>query len=64
MYHLDLLLENRKGLEGEVMMVGDCLGYSDHELVEFKVIGARRKKVNRVVTLDFKRANFKISSLV
>ncbi|KAK4811191.1 hypothetical protein QYF61_019822 [Mycteria americana] len=41
-------------------MVGGCLGHSDHEMVEFKIFGVMRKKVSRVATLDFKRADFKL----
>ena len=42
-------------------MVGRCLGHRDHEMVElFKIFGVMRKKVSRVATLDFKRANFKL----
>lgn len=47
---------------GEVM-VGGCLGHSDHELVELKTFGVRKKKVSRVATLDFKRADFSGSQL-
>lgn len=41
------------------MIIGDSLGHSDHESVEFKIFGVRRKKVFRVSTLDFKRRNLK-----
>lgn len=57
---LDLLFLNR-GLVGDVM-VGGCLGHSDHEMVEFKFFGVMRKKASRVATLDFKRANLKLLS--
>ena len=40
-------------------MVGVCLGHSDHEMVEFKLLSVMRKKVSRVATLDFMRAKFK-----
>lgn len=39
---LDLLVVNRYGLTGEVM-IGGCLGHSGHEMVEFKFFGDRRK---------------------
>lgn len=39
----DLLFENKGGLGVEVM-VGGCLGHSDHGLVEFQILGVRRKK--------------------
>ena len=53
---LDLLLVNREGLVGDVM-VGGCLGHSDHEMVVFKIFSVRRKKDSRVATLHFRRAN-------
>ena len=56
---LDLLFVNREGLMGDVM-VGGCLGHSDHERIESKIFGVMRKKVSRVATLDFRRANFKL----
>ena len=56
---LHLLFVNRGGLVGGVM-IGGCLGHSDHEMVEFKIFGVMRKKVSRVATLDLKRANFKL----
>lgn len=33
---LDLLLVNTEGLMDE-MLIGGCLGYGDHETVEFKI---------------------------
>lgn len=56
---LDLFFENREGIVGDVM-VGVCLGRSDHEIVEFNSFGKRRENVSRVATLDFKRANFNL----
>lgn len=35
---LDLLFVSREGLVG-VVKVGDCLGQSNHEMVEFSVLG-------------------------
>lgn len=37
-----------------------CLGPSYHELVEIKIFSVMREKDNRVVILDFRRANFKL----
>jgi len=54
---LELLFVNREGLVGDVM-VGGCLGHSDHEMIEFKIFDVMRKMGSRVATLDFKRANF------
>ena len=56
---LDLMFEKRDGLIGDVM-IGGCLGHSDHEMVEFKIFSVMTKKVSRVATLDFRRANFKL----
>ena len=56
---LDLLIMTREALVGDVM-VGGCLGHSDHEMVEFKLLSVKRKKDSRVATLDFRRANFKV----
>jgi len=39
---LDLFV-NREGLMGDVM-VGGCLGHSDHEILAFKIFGVMRKK--------------------
>ncbi|MCQ4179287.1 hypothetical protein FK518_27320 [Klebsiella pneumoniae] len=35
---IDLLFTNREGLVGDVK-VGHCLGQSDHEIVEFSILG-------------------------
>ncbi|XP_040977464.1 uncharacterized protein LOC121232961 [Aquila chrysaetos chrysaetos] len=56
---LDLLFVNREGIVGDVL-VGGCLGHSDHEMVEFKIFSVMRKQDSRVATLDFRRANFKL----
>ncbi|KAK4814312.1 LOW QUALITY PROTEIN: hypothetical protein QYF61_014826 [Mycteria americana] len=54
---LDLLIVNREGLVGDVM-VGGCLGHSDHKMREFLILGEVRRGVSRTATLDFRRANF------
>ncbi|KAK4826886.1 hypothetical protein QYF61_012074 [Mycteria americana] len=54
---LDLLFVNREGLVGDVM-VGGCLGQSDHEMIEFSILGEVRRGVSRTATLDFQRADF------
>jgi len=54
---------NREGLRGNVV-VGGCLGHSDHQVVEFKIFRVMRKKDNRVATSEFKRANRIIESYV
>ena len=60
---LDLLFVNREGLVGDVV-VGGCLGHSDHKMVEFKLVSVMREKDSRVATLGFRRANFKPFSRV
>ena len=43
---LDLLLRNREGLVGNVV-IGGRLGHSVHEAVEFKIFGDRRKTATK-----------------
>lgn len=50
----DLLFVNRE----RDVMVGYCLGHSDHEMVEFKIFSVMREKGSQVATLDFSRENF------
>lgn len=40
-------------------MVGHCLGHSDDEIVDFKIVSVIRGNNNGVTTLDFRRTNFK-----
>ena len=54
---LDLLFTNREGLVGNVV-VGGCLGLSNHEMIEFSVLGEVRKGVSKTTTLNFRRADF------
>ncbi|TRZ14270.1 hypothetical protein HGM15179_012835 [Zosterops borbonicus] len=49
---LDLLFTNRDGLL-ENVVVGGRLGQSDHEIIEFSIIGDIRSYINRTFTLDF-----------
>ncbi|PKU47277.1 adaptin ear-binding coat-associated protein 1 [Limosa lapponica baueri] len=49
---LDLLLVNREGLVGDVK-VGGRLGQSDHEIIEFSILGEARRGASRTATLDF-----------
>lgn len=39
------------------MVIGGCLGHSDHEIVEFQVAGNRSK----TSTLDIGRADFRLT---
>lgn len=45
---LDLFV-NTEGLMGDVM-IGDCLGHIDHEMVEFKIFSVARNQVSRVLS--------------
>uniref|UniRef100_K7F1Q8 Reverse transcriptase domain-containing protein n=1 Tax=Pelodiscus sinensis TaxID=13735 RepID=K7F1Q8_PELSI len=54
---LDLLLTNREELIGDVE-VGDNLGSSDHEMVDFRILTKGRKESSKIHTLDFKKADF------
>ena len=54
---LDLLFMNREGLVSDVM-VGGHIGHSDHEMIEFLILGEVRRGVSRTATLGFRRANF------
>ncbi|PKU41653.1 rna-directed dna polymerase from mobile element jockey-like [Limosa lapponica baueri] len=56
---LDLLLTNREGLVGDVV-VGGCLGLSDHEMVKFSIIREVRKGVSKTSTLNFQRVDFSL----
>lgn len=38
--------------------IGGSLGCSDHSMVVFRILHARRKAGSRITTLDFRRANF------
>ncbi|PKU29997.1 hypothetical protein llap_19699 [Limosa lapponica baueri] len=54
---LDLLFVNREGLVGDVT-VGDCLGHSDYEMIEFSVLREARRGASRTATMDLQRADF------
>ncbi|KAK4806943.1 hypothetical protein QYF61_027310 [Mycteria americana] len=54
---LDLLFTNREGLVSNVM-VGGCLGQSDHEMRELLIRGEAARGVSKTATLDFRRADF------
>lgn len=42
------------------MEIGGCLGHSDHEAIEFKISGDRRKNASKTSTLDMGRAAFRL----
>ena len=56
---LDLLFRSREGLVGDVE-VGGCLGQSDHDMVEFSILGGVRRGNSKTATLDFWRADFEL----
>ena len=53
---LDLLFTNREGLAGDVK-AGDCLEQSDHEIVEFSIVGDVRRVTSKTAILNFQRAD-------
>jgi len=53
---LDLVLINKKGLV-EYMKVG-AASWSDHEMVEFRILCGGSKAISRIKTLDFRRVKF------
>ena len=54
---LDLLFTNREGLVGDVV-VRSHLGLSDHEMIEFSVLGEVKRGASKTITMDFQRADF------
>ncbi|RMB92801.1 hypothetical protein DUI87_30695 [Hirundo rustica rustica] len=54
---LDLLFANRDGLVEDVV-VGGCMGQSDHEIIEFSIFGEVRRSTSKTLALDFWRADF------
>jgi len=54
---LDLLFTNREGLMGDVV-VGGHLGLSNHEMIEFSVLGEVKRGVSKTTAMDFWRADF------
>ena len=56
---LDHLFTNREGLVGDVV-VGSCLGQSNHKMVEFSILGKVRKGISKTAVLDFQRVDFEL----
>ena len=54
---LGLILTNMEGLV-ENVKVGGSLGSSDHEMVNFRILGGGSRAISRNKILDFRRANF------
>ncbi|KAK4807115.1 hypothetical protein QYF61_018456 [Mycteria americana] len=54
---LDLLLPNQEDLLDNTTTNGS-LGYSNHNIVEFKILLSTLKTSSRTKTMDFRRANF------
>ncbi|KAJ7410017.1 LINE-1 reverse transcriptase [Willisornis vidua] len=40
--------------------IGGCLGYSDHEVIEFQVSADRRKSASKTLTLNMRKADFRL----
>lgn len=53
---LDLLVENREGLVGDV--IGE--GHSNHKRIEFSILAEIIKEFNKTTTLEFWRMNFNL----
>ena len=60
---LDLLFTNSEGLVGDVK-AGDCLGQSDHEIVEFSILGDVRRVTSKTAILNFQRADFDLFKML
>lgn len=58
-YLLDLLFLNRVDFMSKVV-VGGHLGYSDCEIIEFKILVDRRRSPSKASTLDMWRADFRV----
>jgi len=54
---LALVLSSREGLVENVELKGS-FGCSDCEMVEFEVLGAARRAHSKLITLDWRRADF------
>ena len=54
---LDLLFTNREGLVGGVK-AGDCLGQSNHKILEFSILGGVRRMTSKTPILNFQRVDF------
>ncbi|XP_010179874.1 PREDICTED: protein FAM178A-like [Mesitornis unicolor] len=54
---LDLVLTSKEGLMGNVKLKGS-LGCSGHEMVEFKIVRAASRAHSKLVSLDFRTADF------
>lgn len=54
---LDLVSANKEGLVRDVM-TGGSLRYSNHNMVEFKILCGRSRVISRSATLDFRGAIF------
>ena len=40
------------------MKVGDCLGQSDYEIIEFSILGDVRRVISKTAILNFQRLDF------
>ncbi|GAB0187094.1 hypothetical protein GRJ2_001174700 [Grus japonensis] len=54
---LDLVLINKEGLVGNAKLKGSLV-CSDHEMVQFGILRAARREHSKLITLDFRRADF------
>jgi len=56
---LDLVLTNKERLMSDEKLKGS-LGYSDHEMVEFKVLRASKRVCSKLTTVDLRRVDFNL----
>jgi len=52
-----LILTNKERLVGSVKLKGS-VGCGNHEIMEFKILGAVRRMHSKLITLNFRRADF------
>ena len=57
---LDPLFTNRDGLVGDVE-VGGCLGQSDHDMVEFSILGGARRGNSKLLPWTSRRQTLNCS---
>lgn len=54
---MDLFFKNKEELDKDVKVWGS-VGYSNREMMEFRILRGGRRTKNRITTLGFSRTNF------
>lgn len=54
---MDLFFKNKEELDEDVKVWGS-VGYSNREMMEFRILRGGRRTKNRITTLGFSRTNF------